>query len=130
MAVPDEESLRKKIYAAVRKIPRGRVATYGQIAALAGRPRAPRAPGRALATLPRPMARVLPWWRVVSASGAISRRERETMTLQRELLESEGVPFRGRWRVDLARVRWTKGVGNPRTVRRSRVLDDPRALDD
>ena len=105
----DDEPLRRKIYAMVRKIPRGRVATYGQIAALVGRPRAPRAPGRALATLPRPMARVVPWWRVVNASGGISPRDPDVMAQQRELLDGEGVRFRGRWRVDLKASQWKRG---------------------
>jgi methylated-DNA-protein-cysteine methyltransferase related protein len=106
----DEESFRRAIHRAVRRIPRGRVATYGQIAALAGRPRAARAVGRALATLPPPMARTVPWQRVVGASGGISRRDPDAMALQRELLEREGVPFRRGGRVDLSRARWRKTI--------------------
>ena len=102
----DREPLRRLVYAAVRKIPRGRVATYGQIAAAIGWPRAARAVGRALATLPEPLARAVPWQRVVNASGGISRRDPEAMARQRELLRREGVRFRGRDRVDLAGAAW------------------------
>jgi len=55
------------------------------------------------------MARVVPWQRVVNASGGISPRDIDVMLLQRELLENEGVPFRGRWRVDLKIARWRRG---------------------
>ncbi len=105
----DEEPLRKKIYAMVRRIPRGRVATYGQIAALVGRPRAPRAVGRALSTLPRPMARVLPWWRVVNASGGISPRDPDAMALQRDMLEEENTPMKTGRKVDLKHAQWKRG---------------------
>jgi len=109
MTKSDEDSFRRRVHRMIRRIPRGRVATYGQIAALAGKPRAARAVGRALSTLSRPMARVVPWQRVVNASGGISPRDIDVMLLQRELLENEGVPFRGRWRVDLKIARWRRG---------------------
>jgi methylated-DNA-protein-cysteine methyltransferase related protein len=112
----DDDTLRRKIFATIRRIPRGRVATYGQIAALSGKPRAPRAVGRALATLPRPMIRTVPWQRVVNASGGIARRDPEMMALQKELLEQEGVPFRGRWRIDLARAAWKKKRSSSRSL--------------
>jgi methylated-DNA-protein-cysteine methyltransferase-like protein len=112
----DDDTLRRKIFATIRRIPRGSVATYGQIAALSGNPRAPRAVGRALATLPRPMIRTVPWQRVVNASGGIARRDPEMMALQKELLEQEGVPFRGRWRIDLARAAWRKKRSSSRSL--------------
>jgi methylated-DNA-protein-cysteine methyltransferase-like protein len=92
------------IYAAIASIPRGRVATYGQIAAAAGLPRHARLVGRVLRELPDDLD--LPWHRVVNHAGAISRRgspagERE----QRRLLEAEGVRFR-RGRVEMERHRW------------------------
>ncbi len=87
----------------VRKIPRGRVATYGQIAALLGRPRAARAVGQALAGSPAG----LPWHRVVNAAGGISPRPRAAgMLTQRLRLESEGVVFRN-GRIKLAAHRWS-----------------------
>jgi methylated-DNA-protein-cysteine methyltransferase related protein len=96
------------VYAMARRIPRGRVATYGDIAAAIGRPRAARAVGRALAALPEPLSRVVPWQRVVNAGGGISRRDPESMRLQRELLEREGVRFRRGGCVDLPRARWRR----------------------
>ena len=90
----------------IRRIPRGQVATYGQIAALLGRPRAARAVGGAMRSCPDDV----PWHRVVNASGGISRRARmESMLTQRMLLIREGVPLRG-GRVSLRRYRWTRGA--------------------
>lgn len=86
----------------VRRIPRGRVATYGQIAALLGRPRAARAVGWAMRHCPGDV----PWHRVVNASGGISRRARmESMLTQRLLLMREGVALRN-GRVQLRQYRW------------------------
>ena len=91
----------------VRRIPRGRVATYGQIAALVGRPRSARAVGQAL----RGAADGVPWHRVVNAQGSISRRSPDGgMMTQRIRLEQEGVVFRG-GRVVLARFRWQGAAG-------------------
>ena len=91
------------VWRCVRRIPRGRVATYGQIAALLGRPRAARAVGHAMHDCPHDV----PWHRVVNASGGISRRPRmESMLTQRMLLLREGVMLRN-GRVRLKRYRWT-----------------------
>jgi methylated-DNA-protein-cysteine methyltransferase-like protein len=90
------------VWRLVRRIPRGRVATYGQIAALLGRPRAARAVGRAMHDCPDDV----PWHRVVNASGGISRRARmDSMLTQRMLLIREGIMLR-HGRVPLARHRW------------------------
>jgi methylated-DNA-protein-cysteine methyltransferase-like protein len=94
-----------RIYATVRRIPKGRVATYGQVAELAGLPRAARQVGYAMAAL-RPGARV-PWQRVVNARGEVSARgEPGAEELQRLLLEREGVRFDAAGRIDLARHGW------------------------
>ena len=94
-----------RLYAVVRRIPRGRVATYGQIAALAGIPRHARQVGYALNALPD-AARV-PWQRVVNACGEVSPRTRgENHVLQRILLEDEGIVFDLRGRIDLKRFGW------------------------
>jgi methylated-DNA-protein-cysteine methyltransferase-like protein len=98
------------VWRIVRSIPRGRVATYGQIAALLGRPRAARAVGTAMRTCPGDV----PWHRVVNASGGISRRARmESMLTQRMLLMREGIPLRG-GRVALRRYRWQSSNGSRR----------------
>ena len=91
-----------RIYAAVQGIPRGRVATYGQVAERAGLPRRWRLVGRALKALPPDSA--IPWHRVVNARGAVSPRGDGASTReQRGLLEDEGVAFGPGGRIDLAR---------------------------
>jgi methylated-DNA-protein-cysteine methyltransferase related protein len=96
----------REVHRLVRRIPRGKVATYGQIAEMLGRPRAVRAVGTALRRLGGPLARVVPWHRVVNSAGRISLRDREWMELQRELLEREGVRFTRQGAVDLRLARW------------------------
>jgi methylated-DNA-protein-cysteine methyltransferase-like protein len=92
----------ERIWAAVARIPRGRVATYGQIAALAGLPGRSRQVGYALHALPE--ARAVPWHRVVNAKGEISpRAEPRWEQIQRKLLEREGIVFDARGRIALAR---------------------------
>ena len=94
-----------RIYAVVRRIPRGRVATYGQVAELAGLPGHARRVGYALHALPD--ATALPWHRVINAAGGVSVRAWPGAELtQRRLLEEEGVEFDLRGRVRLAKVRW------------------------
>jgi methylated-DNA-protein-cysteine methyltransferase-like protein len=95
-----------RIYAVVRRIPEGRVATYGQVASLAGLAGHARQVGYALHALPEGTA--IPWHRVVNASGGISLRSMPGSELvQRGLLEREGIRLDPRGRVPLARVRWT-----------------------
>jgi methylated-DNA-protein-cysteine methyltransferase-like protein len=95
------------VYRVVRRIPHGRVATYGQIAAILGHPRAARAVGSALHWLPRHLASRVPWHRVINAAGRISYRgDVYRPGLQRRLLEDEGIVFDGSERVNLRRFRW------------------------
>ncbi len=92
----------RAVHGLVRRIPRGRIVTYGQIAASLGRPRAARAVGWAMRHCPAGV----PWHRVVNARGGISRRPNAgSMLTQRLLLEQEGVPVR-RGRASLARHGW------------------------
>ena len=97
-----------KIYAVVSRIPKGRVATYGQVAALAGLPRQARLVGYALHTLPADSD--VPWHRVVNAAGKISLRADGLGhdELQAHLLRREGVRFVG-GAIPLARYRWGRG---------------------
>ncbi|HXV86188.1 MAG TPA: MGMT family protein [Gemmatimonadales bacterium] len=96
---------RALIYAAVRRIPRGRVATYGQIARLAGLAGHARQVGYALHALPR--GTTVPWHRVVNARGAISLRAVPGPELEQRLrLEAEGVRFDARGRIALTRFQW------------------------
>lgn len=98
------ESHYQRIYAVVRKIPEGRVATYGQVAKLAGLDGHARQVGYALHAAPEDLD--IPWHRVINAKGEISlRSEPGSEPIQRFLLEDEGVLFRGE-KVDLKRFRW------------------------
>lgn len=102
------DGLYERIYAVVEAIPAGRVATYGQVAALAGIPGHARQVGYALHALPE--ASTVPWQRVINARGEVSARSGPDLDwvpgYQRHLLEEEGVLFDDRGRVDLARFRW------------------------
>ena len=95
----------RRIYAIVQRIPSGRVATYGQVATLAGMSGHARQVGYALHALDDGSS--VPWHRVVNARGAISpRAQRLSEPLQRMLLEREGVTFDTAGRLDLTRYRW------------------------
>ncbi len=99
-----------RIHAVVRRIPRGRVATYGQVAELAGLPGGARQVGYALHALGAQSS--VPWQRVINAKGRVSPRSVPGFeTLQRGLLEREGVVFGTDGRVDLERYRWRPGMG-------------------
>ena len=105
------------IYSVVRRIPKGRVASYGQVARVAGLANAARQVGYALHALSTGSA--VPWHRVLNAQGAVSLRNHHALT-QRLLLAREGVRFDARDRVDLARFGWkprragaTKRKGKP-----------------
>lgn len=91
-----------RVYAAVREIPRGRVATYGQVAQRLGVPRGARAVGWALRALDPRGERRVPWHRVVAHGGRISLRGGSGPKEQRRRLRAEGVRF-VEGRVDLGR---------------------------
>ncbi len=93
-----------RIYAVVRKIPSGQVATYGQVAAIVGRC-TPRMVGYAMAALP--FGTDVPWQRVINRQGKISLRAGGSGSAQqRQLLEAEGVKFDQKDRVDFNEVGW------------------------
>jgi len=94
------------VYRVVRRIPRGKVATYGQIAAILGQPRGARAVGMALGALRDAEVDAVPWQRVIGAAGRCTHRDGFAAGIQQEMLEAEGVGFDRRGYVDLARVRW------------------------
>jgi len=105
MASHGSESSYARIYAVVCRIPRGRVATYGQVARLAGFPRHARLVGYALHALPD-TSRV-PWQRVINARGQVSPRALPGWErAQVRLLEREGVRFDVRSRISLTHYQW------------------------
>jgi methylated-DNA-protein-cysteine methyltransferase related protein len=96
----------QRIYDLVRQIPAGRVATYGQIAELAGLAGQARQVGYALHALSD--SSTVPWHRVVNATGGISPRATHGAELvQQQLLAREGVEVNAKGRVPLDRLRWT-----------------------
>lgn len=95
----------QRIYRVVQRIPKGRVATYGQVAQLAGIGGHARQVGYALHALPD--GSDVPWHRVVNARGTISRRaDPGSDRLQELLLAAEGIEFDARGRIALERFRW------------------------
>ncbi len=113
-----------RYYRIVRRIPRGRVATYGDVALAAGKPRGARQVGFALAAL-RGTRHDVPWQRVLGAlargHAAISILDPVGAAVQRRLLEDEGVRFDDRDRVDLARFGWRRGERRGSRMRLPRI---------
>ncbi|MGC8781795.1 MAG: MGMT family protein [Anaerolineae bacterium] len=102
-----EPNFFERVYRLVRQIPPGKVASYGQIAALLGHPQAARTVGWALNALSGPRAAEVPWHRVINSAGRISiARADLSAALQRAFLEAEGVEFDARGDVDLRRFGW------------------------
>jgi len=98
----------ERVYAVVRRIPRGRVATYGQVAELAGLGRQARQVGYALHALPR--GTTVPWHRVINSAGRLSLPPDAGGVEQRLRLLAEGVPVTEAGRVPIARLRWSAGA--------------------
>ena len=99
--MPPRDSVFPRIYALVRRVPRGRVTTYGDVARRAGLRNGARTVGWALHSLPS--GESAPWWRVIRSDGTIALR-REAAE-QRRRLAREGVRFKGGV-VDLTRHGW------------------------
>ncbi len=93
-----------RIFQTVRDIPQGKVATYGQIAEMAGYPQQARMVGYALHSIPDDLE--IPWHRVINAQGKISLSESGWGRLQRSLLEEEGIRFSANGTISLAKYRW------------------------
>jgi methylated-DNA-protein-cysteine methyltransferase-like protein len=105
--IAGKTKLYPRIYETVRRIPRGRVATYGQIAGLAGIPGHARQVGYALHRLREGSG--VPWHRVINRTGRIALvSDPSGGALQRGLLEAEGVIFDESGAIDLARFQWKK----------------------
>ena len=103
-----------RVLSIVRRIPPGRVATYGDVVALAGRPRAARAVGNIMRGCSRPD---VPCHRVIAANGRLGGYGGNEV-LKRSLLVAEGVPVAGSRVRDLARVRWQARPARPSARRK------------
>lgn len=100
----EKAELREKFYEIVRSIPAGKVATYGQVAKMAGRSKDARHVGNALSGL---VKTDVPWHRVVLASGKIAMPTRpDLQKRQRDLLREEGVGFVGDYQVHIHGYDW------------------------
>jgi methylated-DNA-protein-cysteine methyltransferase-like protein len=103
-AAADDAGYRERVFEIVRRIPAGRVMTYGQLAVLLGEGYTARTVGYVMHAADDSV----PWQRVINAQGACSTgRVVLPPDLQQRMLESEGVAFDARGRCDLARLRWT-----------------------
>lgn len=106
----DSAAFRVAVCAVLSRIPRGRLATYGQVAALAGFPRRPRQVGMVLKGLPQDTD--LPWHRVVNALGYVPSRGRWWgAQLQIARLRAEGIPVTEDGTLDLDTHRWRPRLG-------------------
>lgn len=99
----DEASFSQRVYQVVAAIPYGKVTTYGEVAQLAGSPRAARQVGGVLRRLPEGSA--LPWHRVINRHGQISQ-QGEDFQRQRQALLAEGIIFGPHSTVDLQLYAW------------------------
>jgi len=109
MNARSETPFTREVKATVRRIPRGRVATYGQVAALAGRERAARGVSWILHSSSK--AAGLPWHRVIGGPGRISLPRGRGYEEQRRRLIAEGVTVGRSGRIDLKRFRWEPSSG-------------------
>ena len=102
----------QRVYDVVRMIPSGKVASYGQVAALLEHPRSARTVGWALHATPEGMD--IPWHRVINSRGYVSTaRTTDPPELQQRLLEAEGVVFDERGHVDLRLFGWDAWIALP-----------------
>jgi methylated-DNA-protein-cysteine methyltransferase-like protein len=99
----DNDSFPQRVWQIVAAIPPGSVTTYGEVARLAGSPRAARQVGGVLRRLPE--GSTLPWHRVVNRQGQISLTGPD-LQRQRQALLADGVQVTGSGEIDLARYRW------------------------
>jgi alkylated DNA nucleotide flippase Atl1 len=102
MTSPAGSSARQRIHALARQIPRGRVSTYGRLAAMAGC--SARMAGYAMAAASEGTR--VPWHRVINSQGRISIPGPEAQALQRQLLERAGILFDEDDRIDLKQYVW------------------------
>jgi len=109
MNARSETPFTREVKAVIRRIPRGRVATYGQVAAMAGRDHAARGVSWILHSSSE--AAGLPWHRVIGGPGRISLPRGRGFEEQRRRLVAEGVTVGRGGRIDLGRFRWEPSTG-------------------
>lgn len=103
-----DDAFMEAVYAVTKMIPKGQVASYGQVATYVVSPRYARAVGRALKLLPQDRHAEVPWQRVINASGRVSPRgDPHRPVVQERLLIDEGVVFDGTGKTNLAVFGWT-----------------------
>jgi methylated-DNA-protein-cysteine methyltransferase-like protein len=110
----DGASYTEKVKKVIRAVPRGRVATYGQVASLAGSPFAARQVVWVLHSCSKTDR--LPWHRIVNAGGRISLKPNAGYEQQKKMLEDEGVRFDRRGRIDFERYLWEPFVSQNRFI--------------
>ncbi|WP_160620078.1 MGMT family protein [Mixta intestinalis] len=99
----ENDSFTQRVLQVIAAIPAGSVTTYGEVARLAGSPRAARQVGGVLKRLPADSR--LPWHRIINRYGQISL-QGDDLLRQRDALEAEGIEISDDGKVDLARYRW------------------------
>lgn len=106
----------------VKKIPKGKVTSYGRIAALLGKPRAARAVGYALNALSKDQEQKVPWQRVINGQGQISfRGDSGRSILQRKILEYEGIVFNDSDTIDWKIFGWPNMFSEKTTPRKKKI---------
>lgn len=94
----------ERVLVILRNIPMGKVTTYGAVASLADSPKAARQVVRILHSMSK--KHNLPWHRVINSRGQISLKDPECFLEQREMLQKEGIVFREKGDIDLAKFQW------------------------
>jgi len=100
-------SFREKVINFIKKVPKGKVVSYGQVAAVAGSPRAPRQVGSILRSLDVSEDKI-PWWRVINNQGIISIKGNWTASkeLQKNLLIKDGIKVSNGFAIDMEKYRY------------------------
>lgn len=103
MKIPTKNNFFQQVYGVVKRIPFGKVVTYGEIAQFLGNPRNARTVGYAMHSCDAS----LPWYRVVMKSGKLPFDETDSSSFkQKKFLEKEGITFLTNGRIDLEKHRW------------------------
>jgi len=101
------QDFKQRVIKFIQKVPRGKVVSYGQVAAFAGSPRSARQVGGVLKSVDV-TTNAIPWWRVINSQGFLSIKGNWTATkeLQRNLLKKEGIKVDKDYKLDINKYRW------------------------